>query len=661
MTFIIGTAGHVDHGKTSLVYAMTGTDCDKLQQEKARGITIELGFAQCTLPNGTMVSIIDVPGHEKFVKQMVAGVVGMQAVLLIISAEEGIMPQTREHLDIISLLGVKRCIVVITKIDLVDSEWLELVQEQVIDMLQDTLYQGSPLVFFSAKTGEGMEELLSQLCLIQQNYNRLQIAMPFRMPIDRVFTIKGHGTVVTGSALSGTISEQSKLMLYPQEKLVKIKNIQSHNRDLKHGMAGSRTALNIQNVAVNEIERGNVIALADTLVGSLCWEVYMYCLPTSSVAIKHMGEIHFHHQTKEILAKVYCLNKKSIEPGERTICHIHFKEPMVAVAYDRAVVRTCSPLRTIAGCIVLNPLANKHSMLHRHSAQEEYNTILQLVEEHQKIQETSLQVDGTIPSHFNDYIQQMLLLRIAMTQERGLCIRDMCIISNRAQEEIEQRLRYALNRKEIIVIEERQKRYISYAVFERDVLLLRTYLEQECIKMNLHNQYPINHLYTQYGAQLSTLYIDAMIKKLVDEGFLQRNTDLLIFPHKKISFTQHQLVIQESLIQRYHNAKLTPPTVNEILQEYSISQHELLSLLHYLQSKSILVRVAEGFWFLREEVENLCEKIRIFFLNNERLTLADFKKITGGISRKYLLPLLEYLDREKITVRIGEYRVLRHI
>ncbi|MDE7469183.1 MAG: selenocysteine-specific translation elongation factor, partial [Desulfovibrionaceae bacterium] len=631
MSFILGTAGHVDHGKTSLVYALTGTDCDRLEEEKVRGITIELGFAQLQLTNGKTISIIDVPGHEKFVKQMVAGIVGMRAVLLVISAEEGIMPQTREHLDIITLLGVQQCIVVITKIDVVDAEWLAIVREEIEELLETTCYKESPYILFSAKTGEGKEELLTCLSQLQEKSTAHYNTLPFRMAIDRVFSMKGHGTIVTGSALSGSVTEESTLMLYPRKQVVRIKHIESHNQEQHVSVAGSRTALNIHNLHVKEIQRGEVIALANTLEPALCWEIYISCLPHSPLPIKHMGEIHFHHQTKEVLAKVYCLQKKNIEPGEQMLCHLMFKEPMVGIAYDRGVIRSCSPLRVIAGCIVLNPLPDKCAMLHKRSSHEEYNTLMECIREYQREQR-----DISSSQLYDDYIQRTLLIRISMAKESGLSIRELMLLTNRSYEEIERRLAYALEKNEVIAIQEKTVRYIAYSIYEHYVGVIQQYIEEESEKSGLSNRCSLAKLYMNHSSHIVPACIDNILERLVKEKYIYKDADTITLLNKKVCLTQKQEEMISTLIEYYRQAHLTPPHVNEVATHYSTSQQEVLALLYYLQEQSLLVHIGDGFWTLHEEIDTLLTRLRAFFVENEHLGLADFKRIVGGISRKYI-------------------------
>lgn len=651
---IIGTAGHIDHGKTSLVRALTGVDCDRLHEEKSRGITIELGFAKTMLSNGLEISIIDVPGHERFIKHMVAGVVGMQAVLLIVSAEEGMMPQTREHLDIIRLLGIEHCIVVITKIDLVDTAWLSLVQEQICEELASTCYATSPIVLFSAKTGEGKAELVEYISALQ--VQKRSVTMPFRMSIDRVFTMKGHGTIVTGSALSGVITGEYPLMLYPKKEIVKIKGIQNHNTAQKEGIAGSRTAINIHNIHVKDIERGDVIARADSLIPSSCWEVYIECLEHSPIAIKHMQEIHLHHQTKEVLAKVYCLTKHTIEPGECALARVYFTVPMVAVAYDRAILRSCSPLRTIAGCTVVNPLSHKKGMLHRRSPRELYNALIDATERYQAC--SHIAEEASVCESTQEVIQDILRLRIAMGEEEGLSLHELSLLTNISQDEVKIYVNRLIETQDIVAIEDKEGVHcIAYAVYARYKERILEYITAEIINTPLCDTYPVAQLSTKYP--LSPAFLTHIILQLAHEGEITISAEGIALPHQTVVLTPKQQYYRDILIDCYRKGKLTPPMQNEVIATYDIPEQECSALLHYLQKESLIVRITDGLWIMREEIEALYETLRTFFMYNEKLTLADCKQLTGGISRKYLVPLLEYCDKEKVTMRVGEYRVLR--
>jgi len=361
----MGTAGHIDHGKTSLVKALTGIDCDRLQEEKKRGITIELGFAFLDLPGDVRLGVVDVPGHERFVKNMVAGAAGIDFVLLVIAADEGVMPQTREHLEICTLLGIRRGLVALTKVDMVEEEWLELVQEDVRAFLEPTFLAESPMMPVSAHKGIGLDELRQEIAGLAGEFHREPSSDVFRLPVDRIFTMRGHGTVATGTLISGALKVGDDLEIAPKGLKSKTRGLQVHGDSQERAEVGQRTAVNLHGLEVEDLERGMVLTHPGTLFPSTTWDLELTCLPSTPKALKHRTQIHFHHGTREILARVYFLDRDKLEPGQTAMTQVRFEEPMVGMYGDRCVLRSFSPLRTVAGGKLVNPLGRK---VKRHSA-----------------------------------------------------------------------------------------------------------------------------------------------------------------------------------------------------------------------------------------------------------------------------------------------------
>ena len=357
---ILGTAGHIDHGKTSLVKAMTGIDTDRLKEEKERGITIELGFAYMDLPNGQRLGIIDVPGHERFIKNMVAGASTIDLVALIIAADEGVMPQTREHLDICTLLGIKKGLVALTKIDLVEEDWLDLVQEDIKEFLKGTFLEGAPILPVSSVTGQGISELTAVLERLSGEVEERSSAGIFRLPVDRVFTMRGFGTVITGTTMSGSLSVGEQVYIYPQEIQAKVRGIQVHNQDTEQVRAGLRTAINLQGIEKATVNRGDVVASPLSLYPTRLLDIQVRLLKSIPRPLKNRSQIRFHSGTNEILGRVILLESEEIKPGESQFCQIRFGEPVALLPGDLAVIRSYSPVQTIGGAEVLNVKPGKH-------------------------------------------------------------------------------------------------------------------------------------------------------------------------------------------------------------------------------------------------------------------------------------------------------------
>ncbi|MBQ4125497.1 MAG: selenocysteine-specific translation elongation factor, partial [Desulfovibrio sp.] len=340
MPFILGTAGHIDHGKTTLVRALTGIDCDRLGEEKKRGITIELGFAWLDLPGGERLGIVDVPGHERFVKNMVAGAAGIDFVMLVVAADEGVMPQTGEHLEICSLLGIREGFVALTKTDMVEPDWLAMVKEELGSFMEGTFLEGAPILEVSAATGQGVQELkdfIVQKALKLEPPRRPDV---FRLPVDRVFTLKGHGTVVTGSVISGRVKRDSDACLYPKGLPVRIRSLQRHGRDADEAEPGERLACNLQNVEVADIERGATLADPGSLFPSRKWVVRLEALADAPHPLKHHNEVHFHHGTLEVPARLHFFGRDQLAPGETDLAEVRFGGDMVGIFGDHCVIRS---------------------------------------------------------------------------------------------------------------------------------------------------------------------------------------------------------------------------------------------------------------------------------------------------------------------------------
>ncbi|MEW5725811.1 MAG: selenocysteine-specific translation elongation factor, partial [Thermodesulfobacteriota bacterium] len=361
---ILGTAGHIDHGKTSLIRTLTGIDTDRLKEEKARGITIELGFAHLDLPGGTRIGIVDVPGHEKFVRHMVAGATGVDLVALVVAADEGIMPQTREHVEICQLLGVRYGLIVLTKIDLVDEEWLELVVEDIREFMVGTFLEGAPIVHFSAVDGQGAAEVVRTVAEVVARVEERQAGSIFRMPLDRVFTMKGFGTVVTGTTISGVLRVGDPVMVYPGGLTAKVRGLQVHNQSVEEVLAGLRTAVNLQGLEKDSVERGQVLGPPDVLHPSRRLDVWVNHLASNEKTLKNRAQVRFHVGTSENIGRLLLLDREELAPGQSGPAQVLLDEDAVCLAGDRFVLRSYSPIRTIAGGEILNPLAPRRKRFH---------------------------------------------------------------------------------------------------------------------------------------------------------------------------------------------------------------------------------------------------------------------------------------------------------
>jgi selenocysteine-specific elongation factor len=627
---VVGTAGHIDHGKTSLVKALTGTDTDRLPEEKARGITIDLGFAFLEEPDGLTIEIVDVPGHERFVKNMLAGVGGIDVAMLVIAADEGVMPQTREHLAICSLLHITTGLVALTKTDLVEPDWLELVRDDLATLARGTFLEGRPVVPVSSKTGAGIDELRAALRGLAATVPPRATDQLARLPIDRVFTIKGFGTVVTGTLMAGTLTVDDRVEVFPRAVQAKVRGLQTHGHPVERAAAGQRTAVNLQGLERAAVERGDVLGLAGTLVSSTLVDGTLELLADAPRPLKSRDRVRFHAGTSEIMARVLLLDRVELVPGERTFARVRLEAPLVALPGDRFVVRSYSPIVTIGGGTLLDidpprvrrkgPTLLAHLQLLRDRGPEE------VVEEHVRHAGAAgvrlaaltarvpfgpgptrsllaaLQADGRVAAVDREWFVH----RDGLARLRGL------VTGALEQYHRANPLRWGMSREEL--------RGRAGAADERVFAHLLGALEAESIVAS------------------------------------QRDKVRLASHEVRLSAEQQRIV--DRLEQEYLAAEAAPPSAEEALGRIGVAgdeEHELFQLL--LEARK-LVRVKESLFFHAKALDAIQDKLVTMLRARKEIGPADIKDLLG-ISRKYAIPLLEYFDGRRVTARVGERRVLR--
>lgn len=632
MPVVMGTAGHIDHGKTSLIKALTGTDCDRLAEEKKRGITIELGFACLDLGGDVALSIVDVPGHEKFVKNMVSGAAGIDFVLLVIAADEGVMPQTREHLEICTLLGIKKGIVALTKVDMVDEEWLELVREDIREFLEPSFLADAPVIPVSSHTGAGLEELKSELSSFVANFVPQRRTDLARLPIDRVFTIKGHGTVVTGTLISGQLRVGEDVMLYPELQPTKVRSLQSHNESVEIAPAGRRTAVNLHGLEVDDISRGDVLAEPGTLFPSTVWDVELTCLASSPLALKHRKEIHFHHGSREVLAKVYFLDREKLDPGTKAVCQVRFTKPMTGVYGDRVVLRSFSPLRTIAGGSIINPQGRK---------------IKRFSEEVKKIESL---VDANP--------EDLTLIQLDLAGTEGLSFAELSIMTNVASKPLEKMLQSLGGQQLVYLFDKDSRKFVHGSVFDKLAAGFIDYLAEFHKKQPMKTGVSRSEAASSWGKSVPYKLLHFMVEKLIKKGEVVSEADILHLPGHRVSLASDEQKLHGKLQKIYEEGGLTPPNLKDILESLDLTFKEAAPVYKLLQDEGTLVRIKEDMYFASSAVNGLKTLLVGYFAENEELGPQDFKEL-AGLSRKFSIPLLEYMDREKFTMRVGDKRRLR--
>ncbi len=654
MSIVIGTAGHIDHGKTSLVKALTGVDCDRLEEEKKRGITIELGFAALELDD-VLVGIVDVPGHEKFVKNMVAGASGIDAVMLVIAADEGVMPQTREHVEICTLLGIKHGLIALTKIDAVDEEMLELAKEDVMDFLQGSCLENAPIFAVSSIEGLGLQELKEHILKLNKELTKENQSDLFRLPVDRVFTMKGHGTVVTGTSIAGKALLNDELSVYPKNEVqTRIRAIQSHGQAKEEIEPGKRISMNLANCSLEDIERGDVLAKPNSLFACEKWLVKLHCLKSAPKGISHRKEVHFHHGSKEVLAKVYLLDRQVLEQGDSCLAEIHYvlapssmstnKKQLVGVFNDHCVLRSSSPLCTVAGASVLLPL--EYSLRKKDFTPELKEKLLNL------------------ENYYHNDPQKLVYTQIEIATRLGRNFSELLVLTSLHSKQLEKYLSALLSKGDILCYNKELKSYISKEAY--------TELENKFTSLleNFHKKEPLKHgmlknmLLSSKEIQLDSLIEEQklaffVLERLQKSGKISFTNEVYHLPNFKVSLAQDEAKLEKTLLDILKKNALTPPNMKDTLEELKISPKEAQPILKILLEKKSIVKLNENIYYDADVIRDLELKTRQYFENNEDLDPAAFKVLTNGLSRKYSIAILEYFDKEKLTMRVGEVRKLR--
>ena len=629
---ILGTAGHIDHGKTSLVKALTGVDTDRLKEEKERGITIELGFTFLDLPSGIRLGIVDVPGHEKFVKHMVAGVWGIDLVALVIAADEGVMPQTREHLDICRLLRVKKGLVVLTKIDLLDRELLELVEEEVTEVVEDTFLRDAPILPVSSVTGEGIPQLLSALDLLSQEIRERSSGGLFRLPIDRVFTMKGFGTVVTGTMISGSLSLGETIQVLPSGLEGKVRSLQVYGRSVEKTVAGERAAVNLQGVETSAIERGDVLVRPNTLSPSRLIDAYLEYLPDAPRSLKHRTKQRFHVGTTLTNASIFLLDRDELAPGETGFVQLRLESPVVALPQDRFVIRGSSAIQTIGGGVILDGHPDKHK---RFSASV--------------VADLSLLKDGTR--------EQALRQHIDHSGVGGVNLEELLNRVEMSPSDVQSIIRQMAGRGDLLVIDSEKLKVIASGSYQmlrgRALAQLGEFHQRFPMKSGLSKE----ELRTKLPPEIDVKLFQILISELIQSKEVVLEKDKLRLSGHHISS-----VDLKGLAKRVEAAVLKgglqPPSPKELSEEWSETEGEVRAIFEHLVHEGVLVRIKNEMYFHRIPFENLREKLVTHLKKHQEITTPQFKEMAQA-SRKYVIPLIEYFDQTKLTLRLGEKRVLR--
>jgi selenocysteine-specific elongation factor len=627
-SIIVGTAGHIDHGKTALVKALTGIDADRLQEEKRRGITIDIGFAHMDLPaaNGATLHLgfVDVPGHERFVRNMLAGVAGIDLVLLVIAADESIKPQTREHFDILKLLGVQRGITVLTKSDAVDPDTLDVVRLEVEDFLRGTFLESpaSPIVAVSSLTGSGLDDLKAAMELASANLRpRDPEAFP-RLPIDRVFTMKGFGTVVTGTLMSGTIRREEELEVFPTGQHVRVRGVQVHGRAADQATAGQRTALNLAGVTTEELSRGMTLAPAATFQSTRLLDVRLSLLPSAPRALKNRSRVHFHANTMETVAEITVHGMKQLNPGAEAFARMKLPGAALLLPGDRFIIRQFSPVVTIGGGTVLDSVATPRP--------KQLEPFLQVL------------AGGSV--------ETILETRVARRGQAGITLARLIAETGWTKPAIEKGLESAV--KENLV-----SRIADTFVSTKDLVALR-----ELVVATVASFHGKNPLIPGAAKEALREVVKAppeifasTLSFLVSNRKIEVDGDLVRLPGRGVLLKDEEEESKKQIEEAFATTGLKVPALNEVLTGLKIDKVRAQKIVTLLLREKVLIKISEQLVFHRTALESLRRIIALQKAKSPKIDVSTFKELTG-VSRKYAIPLLEYLDRERVSRRVGDAR-----
>ncbi|KAB0667425.1 selenocysteine-specific translation elongation factor [Oryzomonas japonica] len=630
---ILGTAGHIDHGKTSLVKALTGIDTDRLKEEKARGITIELGFAHLELAGGIRFGIVDVPGHEKFVRTMVAGVGGMDLVMLVIAADEGIMPQTREHLDILRLLGVKSGLIALTKRDMVDPEWLALVTEEVREFTAGSFLENAPIIPVSARTGEGLDALKAELGRLADLSAEKRREGHFRLPVDRVFTMAGFGTVVTGTLLSGEIRVGDELELLPSGREGRVRGIQAHGSKVDTGMAGQRLAVNVQGVDLDQVHRGNVLVPRGVFRATRTVDARLDHLASAPRELKHRATLRLHSATYEVPAQVILLDRDTLLPGESAFVQLRLKEPALLLPGDSYILRVASPATTVGGGVVLDPFPPR-----RRRRSDEALQLLEVLgsEEHQRI--CALLVNQSLLS--------------------GIAFEEILLRSGIPRKAAETALAGLLPSGEIIQVVREPRTFLSREAFAtlKSGLLgeVTAFLATNPLKEGMGKE----ELKTRLPKRSDQRFFTPLLSAMERDGTLLSERDIVKPAGRVVQSSASSDSLAGKIATFLGEKGSEPPTIKETMERFRCDEKTVRDNLALLVRKGEAVRISSDLFYAAPALNGLREKLVALLQAKGEITPPEYREQTG-LSRKYLIPLLEYFDGEKLTIRVGDKRVLR--
>lgn len=629
---IIGTAGHIDHGKTSLIRALTGRETDTLKEEKERGISINLGFTFFDLPSGRRAGLIDVPGHEKFIKNMLAGVSSIDAVLLVIAADEGIMPQTREHFEILKLLNVKKGIIVLTKADLVDEEWLEMIKEEMKEEFKGTFLQNAPMHAVSSKTKLGIEALIKDIDKVTEEIEAKDTEGHFRLPVDRVFSVSGFGTVVTGTVISGRVKEGDIVELYPSRVITKVRGIQVHDNSVKLAEAGQRCAINLANVKVDDIARGDVISKEKIMEPSLIVDCKLYYLSNAEKPLENRQRVRLYHGTNEILCRVVILDKEEVKPGEEAYVQLRLEAPLTSQRNDRYVIRSYSPMHTIGGGVIIEPTAPKAKRF-----DDKY------------VEDLRIKESGNTESILEKTVEKLSSQFPDLTQIlKGL---------GKNEESIEEKLEELSRDSKILILT-----YLDKPIYIHKKFIKEKTEEIEGIISAYHKNNPLKVGISKeeikskvFGKNIKQGTYDEILKILEERGVIVLCGNFVALSSFEIKFTKEQLKAKEKILAAFEGGKYSPPKYEELSKDEK-DKKSFRMVYDSLLDMGELIKTPDDCIFFKKYYDEAKALLIEHINKNGSISAAEFRDMLNT-SRKYAVALLEHFDSIKLTKRMEDNRV----
>lgn len=630
---IIGTAGHIDHGKTTLIKAMTGRDTDTLKEEKERGISINLGFTYFDLPSGKRAGIIDVPGHEKFIKNAIAGISGMDIVLMVIAADEGIMPQTREHLNILELLDIKKGIVVITKSDMVDDEWLQMVTEDIREEIKPTFLKDAPIIAVDSVSRKGIDELCTKIDEMTGDVEERDTLSDFRIPVDRVFTISGFGTVITGTLISGVVNLGDPCEIYTRGLATSIRNIQIHDTNVERAYPGQRVAVNLAGIKTGEVARGDVVSSVGAMKNSMMIDCRLKYLKDAPRPLKNRDRVRVYHGTSETLGRVSILDREEVKPGESALVQIRLEGTIAAIKGDKYVIRSYSPLVIIGGGTILDPNPAKHKLSDK------------------SVADALLVKEKGSPE---ELIEQ--------------CIKHISAAYPKLEDIIKATGSSMENAGEIIDSLEKSGRIYSIQLPEGKMYIHYEYLnkiKEKCISIldEFHGSHPLSMGILReefknkvFGKEMKQKLFDKFIE-LLSVDTVDGTGNVLWKKGFEVQLSKRQQEIEKKLYDNFLEVEFQPPKPEDIIKTFGREEKEAKRVFDYLVEKGSLIKINDEMFLLNESLARAKDIVMNIISESGELTAAQFRDAIGA-SRKYAVAILEYFDGIKLTRRLEDKRVL---